>query len=60
MEVASSKEVMTKADIKDMATKSDIAELKTEMAEQEKRLVRHMHIAAGIIIIAVGLMIKFL
>ena len=53
MEAASLKEVITKADLKDMATKTDLAEF-------EKRFVRHMHTAAGIIIIAVGLMIKFL
>ena len=57
METASSKEVMTKADLKDMATKADIAELKIEMAEQDARLVRHMYTAAGIIIAAVGVMI---
>ena len=51
--VASSKEVVTKADIKDMATKRDLAELET-------RLVKQMYAAVGIIIAAVGLMIKFL
>ncbi len=51
--VASSKDMATKADIKDMATKRDLAELET-------RLVKQMYAAVGIIIVAVGLMIKFL
>ena len=52
-DVASSKEVATKADIKDMATKADLAELETKLTKQ-------MYAVAGIIIAAVGLMIKFL
>ncbi len=63
-DVASSKEVATKtdivelkaetkADIKDMATKVDLANLET-------RLTNRMYTAAGVIIAAVGLMIKFL
>ena len=51
--IADSKEVATKADIKDMATKTDLANLET-------RLTRQMYAVAGIIIAAVGLMIKFL
>lgn len=51
--VASSRDMATKADIKDMATKRDLAELET-------RLVKQMYTAVGIIIAAVGLMIKFL
>ena len=62
------KEVATKADFKDMLTKADIAELKIDlaefetrlvekMAEQETRLVKHMYAAAGIIIVAIGVMI---
>ena len=63
-DAASSKEVATKtdivelkaetkADIKDMATKVDLANLET-------RLTNRMYTAAGVIIAAVGLMIKFL
>ncbi len=63
-DVASSKEVATKtdivelkaetkADIKDMATKVDLANLET-------RLTNRMYTVAGVIIAAVGLMIKFL
>ena len=60
--VASSKEVATKADIKDMATKADIKDMATkrDLAELETRLVKQMYAAVGIIIAAVGLMIKFL
>ena len=52
-DVASSKDVATKADIKDMATKTDLAELETKLTKQ-------MYVVAGIIIAAVGLMIKVL
>ena len=63
-DVASSREVATKtdivelkaetkADIKDMATKVDLANLET-------RLTNRMYTVAGVIIAAVGLMIKFL
>ena len=96
-DIANSKEVATKSDIKNMATKSDIAELKaetkadiaelkaetkadiaelktetkadiagleTEMANLETRLTKLIYAVAtintGVIIAAVGLMIKFL
>ena len=52
-DVASSKDMATKSDIKDMATKSDLANL-------EIRLTNRMYALAGIIIAAVGLMIRFL
>ena len=65
-DVASSKEVATKADLK-----AGLAELETriieKMAEQETRLTRQMYAMAGVIIGAVGgiiavtgLMIRFL
>ena len=63
--IASSKEIATKADIKDMATKADIKDMatkeyiKAEIAKLETRLTRQMYAVAGIIIAAVGLMIKF-
>ena len=47
-DIASSKEVATKAD------------LKTSLAELEIRLIKQIYAVAGIIIAAVGLMIKFL
>ena len=47
-EVASSKEVATKAD------------LKTGLAELETRLIKQIYAVAGIILAGVGLMIKFL
>ena len=51
--IADSKDMATKADIKDMATKTDLANLET-------RLTKQMYAVAGIIIAAVGLIIKFL
>ena len=47
-DVASSKDVATKAD------------LKAALAELETRLVKQMYAAVGIILAGVGLMIKFL
>ena len=62
VDVASSKDVATKSDIKEMATKSDIAEVKTDIAELETRLVKQIYAVAGIIIVAniaaVGLMFR--
>ena len=60
--VASSKEVATKADIKDMATKADIKDMatKTDLAELETRLTRQMYAMAGIIIGAITLVVKVL
>ena len=63
--IASSKEVATKADIKDMATKADIKislaqfemRLVEKMIEREERLVKQMYAIAGIIIATVGVMI---
>ncbi len=55
--VASSREMATKADIKDMATKEYI---KAEIANLETRLTNRIYAVAGIIIAAVGLMIRFL
>ena len=55
--VASSREMATKADIKDMATKEYI---KAEIANLETRLTNRIYMVAGIIIAAVGLMIRFL
>ena len=52
--IANSKEVATKSDI--MSTKEYI---KAEIAELETRLTGQMYAVAGIIIAAVGLMIKF-
>ena len=48
------------ASSKNVATKADIAEVKTEIAELETRLVKQMYAAVGIILAGVGLMIKFL
>ena len=49
---------------KEVATKADIAELKTEMANLEMRLTKLIYAVAaintGVIIAAVGLMVKFL
>ena len=67
-DIANSKEVATKSDIKDMATKSDLAELETKVIEkisdQETRLTKLIYSVAainiGVVISAVGLMIKFL
>ena len=67
-DIANSKEVSTKSDIKDMATKSDLAELETRVIEkisdQEARLTKLIYSVAainiGVVISAVGLMIKFL
>ena len=59
-DVASAKEVATKADIKDMATKKDVADLKTEIAELETRLVRQMYAIAGIVIAAISFIVKVL
>ena len=80
-DIANSKEVSTKSDIKYMATKSDIkdmatksdlkaglAELETRVIEkisdQEARLTKLIYSVAainiGVVISAVGLMIKFL
>ena len=64
-DIASSKEVATKADIGLKAeTKADIANLETEMANLETRLTKLIYAVAtintGVIIAAVGLMIKFL
>ena len=56
-DVVNSKEVATKADIKDMATKSDLAELETRLT---KLIYAVVAINTGVIIAAVGLMIKFL
>ena len=52
-DVASSKEVATKADLE-----TGLADLKTEMAERETRLVRQMYAVAGIIIAAITLIVK--
>ena len=52
--IANSKEVATKSDI--MSTKEYI---KAEIAELETRPTGQMYAVAGIIIAAVGLMIKF-
>ena len=51
------KDMTTKSDIKDMATKSD---LRIGLAELETRLTNRMYGMAGIILVGVGLMIKFL
>ena len=65
-DIASSKEVATKADITELKaeTKADIANLETEMANLETRLTKLIYAVAtintGVIIAAVGLMIKFL
>ena len=53
---ASSREMATKADIKDMATKEYI---KAEIANLETRLTNRIYVVAGVIIAAVGLMIRF-
>ena len=70
--VADIKYMATKSDIKDMATKSDLkaglAELETRVIEkisdQEARLTKLIYSVAainiGVVISAVGLMIKFL
>ena len=60
-DVASSKDTATKSDIKDMATKSDIKDMatKSDLANLEIRLTNRMYALAGIIIAAVGLMIRF-
>ena len=63
-DITSAREVATKIDIKDMATKTDLAEIKTEIANLETRLTKLIYavvvINTGVIIAAVGLMIKFL
>ena len=65
-DIANSKEVSTKSDIKDMATKSDIkdmatkSDLKVGLAELETRLTNKIYAVAAIIIVAVGLIEKFL
>ena len=56
-DIANSKEVATKSDIKDMATKEYI---KAEIANLETRLTNRIYAVAGVIIAAVGLMIRFL
>ena len=54
-DVANSKEVATKADLK-----AEIAKVDKAIAELEARLIKQIYAVAGIIIAAVGLMIKFL
>ena len=61
-DVASTKDVATKADV--ARVDKTIAELKAEtkadIANLETRLTKQIYAVAGIIIAAVGLMIKFL
>ena len=54
-DVASSKEVATKTDIVELK-----AETKADLANLETRLTNRIYMVAGVIIAAVGLMIKFL
>ena len=54
-DVASTKDVATKADMSEVK-----GELKTDIANLETRLTNRIYAVAGIIIGAVGLMIKFL
>ena len=54
-DVASSKERTTKADLK-----AEIAKVDKAIAELETKLIKQIYAVAGIIIAAVGLMIKFL
>ena len=44
----------------DLATKSDIAQLRTKMTELEARLTWQMIVLGGIIIAAVGVIVKVL
>ena len=44
----------------DLATKSDIAQLRTEMTELEARLTWQMIVLGGIIVAAVGVIVKVL
>ena len=55
VDITSSKEVATKADIAELK-----AETKADIAGLEIKLTKQMYAVAGIIIAAVGLMIKFL
>ena len=61
-DIASSKEVATKADIAELKaeTKTEIVRVEKTIAELETKLTRQMYAVAGVIIAAVGLMIKFL
>ena len=66
-EVSEAEAKEAEADImstKEVATKADIAELETEMANLEMRLTKLIYAVAaintGVIIAAVGLMVKFL
>ena len=54
-DVVNSKEVATKADLK-----AEIAKVDKTIAELETKLVKQTYAVAGVIIAAVGLMIKFL
>ena len=54
-DIANSKEVVTKADLK-----AEIVRVEKTIAELETKLTRQMYATAGVIIAAVGLMIKFL
>ena len=55
VDIMSSKEVATKADVAELQ-----AEIKADIARLEIKLTKQMYVVAGIIIAAVGLMIKFL
>ena len=61
-DIASLREVATKADIVELKseTKMEIVRVEKTIAELETKLTRQMYAVAGVIIAAVGLMIKFL
>ena len=48
------------ASSKEMATKLDIAEIKTAMAELKSHILMAIIAAVGVILVGVGLMVKFL
>ena len=58
-DVTSTKEVATKSDIVELKVETK-ADLKTGLANLETRLTNRIYAVAGIIVTAVGLMIKFL
>ena len=61
-DVASSREVVTKADIMELKaeTKTEIARVEKTIAQLETKLTRQIYAVAGVIIAAIGLMIRFL
>ena len=58
-DVASSKDVAKKSDIKGMATKTDIEEVKTAIAKLETHILRQQMVIAGLLLAGMALL-KFI